>query len=72
MSNSISGDGRGRELQNPAKRAAEERAARERGSGVGALGGGAAFGGQDLPDLANLDPSQLPAGFEKFLGGGKS
>ena len=24
MSNSISGDGRGRELQNPAKRAAEE------------------------------------------------
>ncbi|MCA1782748.1 MAG: signal recognition particle protein [Dermatophilaceae bacterium] len=57
---------------NPAKRAAEERAARERETGAGALGGGAAFGGQDMPDLADLDPSQLPAGFEKFLGGGKS
>ena len=58
---------------NPAKRAAEERAARERqsGAGAGALGGGAAFGGQDAPDLADLDPSRLPAGFEKFLGGGK-
>ena len=56
---------------NPAKRAAEERTARERTPGAGALGGGAAFGGQDLTDLADLDPSRLPAGFEKFLGGGK-
>ena len=58
---------------NPAKRAAEERAARERsaGAGAGAFGSGAAFGGQDAPDLSSLDPAQLPAGFEKFLGGGK-
>jgi signal recognition particle subunit SRP54 len=61
---------------NPAKRAAEERAARERSAGAGALGagalGGSAFGGgQDAPDLSALDPAQLPAGFEKFLGGGK-
>jgi signal recognition particle subunit SRP54 len=56
---------------NPAKRAAEERAARDRQSGA-AVGGGAAFGAQGVPDLADLDPSQLPKGFEKFLGGGKS
>jgi signal recognition particle subunit SRP54 len=56
---------------NPAKRAAEERAARDRQSGA-AVGGGAAFGAHGVPDLADLDPSQLPKGFEKFLGGGKS
>ncbi len=59
---------------NPAKRAAEERAARERaasGSGSGAGGAGGAFGvpsGTSRLDASALDTSQLPPGFEKFLG----
>lgn len=62
---------------NPAKRAQQEREAAEKAAGRGpagsAFGGGAAGGGADggqggLP--ADLDPSQLPKGFEKFLGGG--
>ena len=49
---------------NPAKRAQQEREAAERSAGRGPAG--SAFGaGQGMPDL---DPSQLPAGFEKFLG----
>jgi signal recognition particle subunit SRP54 len=55
---------------NPAKRAAEERAAAEKASAAKSAGGGSAFGGGagdgGLP--ADLDPNQLPAGFEKFLG----
>ena len=51
---------------NPAKRAQQEREAAERAAGRGSGTPGSAFGGgQGLPDL---DPSQLPAGFEKFLG----
>ena len=51
---------------NPAKRAQQEREAAERAAGRGSGAPGSAFGGgQGLPDL---DPSQLPAGFEKFLG----
>ena len=51
---------------NPAKRAQQEREAAERAAGRGSSAPGSAFGGgQGLPDL---DPSQLPAGFEKFLG----
>ncbi len=57
---------------NPAKRAAEERAALEKGAPANASGGGAAFGGGasagDGGIPADLDPNQLPAGFEKFLG----
>ncbi|GAB0024479.1 signal recognition particle protein [Janibacter sp. G349] len=58
---------------NPAKRAQQEREAAEKAAGRGpagsAFGGGGAAGGQGgLP--ADLDPSQLPKGFEKFLGGG--
>lgn len=55
---------------NPAKRAAEERAALEQGAAAKASGGGAAFGAGagDGGIPADLDPNQLPAGFEKFLG----
>jgi signal recognition particle subunit SRP54 len=62
---------------NPAKRAQQEREAAEKAAGRGpagsafgggAAGGGAAGGQGGLP--ADLDPSQLPKGFEKFLGGG--
>ena len=53
---------------NPAKRAAEERAAAEKAqtakSSGGAFGAGAGDGG--IP--ADLDPANLPKGFEKFLG----
>ncbi|MEO6413542.1 MAG: signal recognition particle protein, partial [Pedococcus sp.] len=55
---------------NPAKRAAEERAL-ERGTAAKTSGNGAAFGGGGAGDggiPADLDPNQLPAGFEKFLG----
>jgi signal recognition particle subunit SRP54 len=59
---------------NPAKRAQQEREAAERAAGRGPAGpAGAAFGGgaADGPagPPADLDPSQLPKGFEKFLGG---
>ncbi|MFC8503987.1 signal recognition particle protein [Pedococcus sp. NPDC057267] len=55
---------------NPAKRAAEERAAAERANApktapTGASFGGGAGAGNGAPDL---DPANLPAGFEKFLG----
>jgi signal recognition particle subunit SRP54 len=58
---------------NPAKRAAEERAALEKSTAAKTGGGGAAFGGGGAADgdggiPADLDPNQLPAGFEKFLG----
>ncbi|WP_434966441.1 signal recognition particle protein [Janibacter indicus] len=62
---------------NPAKRAQQEREAAERAAGRGpagsSFGGGAGAGGTQggpggLP--ADLDPSQLPKGFDKFLGGG--
>ncbi len=58
---------------NPAKRAAEERAAAEKATAAKTSAGGSAFGagGQGagnggLP--TDLDPNNLPAGFEKFLG----
>ncbi|QNF95123.1 signal recognition particle protein [Janibacter sp. YB324] len=59
---------------NPAKRAQQEREAAERAAGRGPAGssfgggGGAQGGPGGLP--ADLDPSQLPKGFDKFLGGG--
>ncbi|GAA5024861.1 signal recognition particle protein [Terrabacter aeriphilus] len=61
---------------NPAKRAAEERAAAEkaasgRAAGAGAFGApGAGAAGESDP-MADFDPSNLPKGFEKFLGGGR-
>jgi signal recognition particle subunit SRP54 len=56
---------------NPAKRAAEERAAAERSAAARSAAAGSAFG---LPasggdGASQLDETQLPAGFEKFLGG---
>ncbi|PRY63267.1 signal recognition particle subunit FFH/SRP54 (srp54) [Knoellia remsis] len=51
---------------NPAKRAAEAKAAAERAANKPS---GASFGGAGNElDPAALDPSQLPKGFEKFLG----
>lgn len=53
---------------NPAKRAAEERAAAQRARDGGGAGG--AFGvpsGTSRLDPSALDPTNLPAGFEKFL-----
>ena len=52
---------------NPAKRAAEERAGAGRSSGSGAGAFGVPTGTSRL-DPSALDPSQLPPGFEKFLG----
>ncbi len=54
---------------NPAKRAAEARADAQRASARPA-GGGAFGAGAEAPGLdpAALDPTQLPKGFEKFLG----
>ncbi|HEU4331375.1 MAG TPA: signal recognition particle protein, partial [Lapillicoccus sp.] len=56
---------------NPAKRAAEERAASERAAAAGTAAAGSAFGmpasGGD--GASQFDESNLPAGFEKFLGG---
>ncbi|MGA8978461.1 MAG: signal recognition particle protein [Pedococcus sp.] len=53
---------------NPAKRAADERAAAEKAKAAKA-GGGSAFGsGAAGGAPADIDPNQLPAGFEKFLG----
>ncbi|WP_370894919.1 signal recognition particle protein [Janibacter sp. GXQ6167] len=51
---------------NPAKRAQQEKEMRERAAGRGPAGG--AFGAGATPDAADFDPSQLPKGFEKFLG----
>jgi signal recognition particle subunit SRP54 len=63
---------------NPAKRAAEERAAAERangarsgaavGSAFGGAGGAGGAGAGDGGIPADLDPTNLPKGFEKFLG----
>jgi len=50
---------------NPAKRAAEERAAAQRGASTPS---GSSFGSGPATGPADLDPSQLPKGFEKFLG----
>jgi signal recognition particle subunit SRP54 len=55
---------------NPAKRAAEERAAAERSAAARSAAAGSAFGIPAGGDGASqFDESQLPAGFEKFLGG---
>jgi signal recognition particle subunit SRP54 len=55
---------------NPAKRAAEERAAAQRAAAP--RQSGAAFGqpaaGEGGSQLHDLDHTQLPKGFEKFLG----
>ncbi|GGL40973.1 signal recognition particle protein [Phycicoccus endophyticus] len=50
---------------NPAKRAAEERAAAQRATEKPT---GSSFGSSGGTEPADFDPSQLPAGFEKFLG----
>ena len=60
---------------NPAKRAAEERAAAEQAVKARQTAAGKAFGA-GLPTgsgdpTADFDPSNLPKGFEKFLGGGR-
>ncbi|MDO5501696.1 MAG: signal recognition particle protein [Actinomycetia bacterium] len=62
--------GRKSKSGNPAKRAAEEKAARDKA--IGAIG--SAFGaGADPADirknLSNLDPKDLPEGFDKFFKG---
>ncbi len=55
---------------NPAKRAAEERAAAERAKAAKSGAAGSAFGtgAGDGGIPADLDPANLPKGFEKFLG----
>jgi signal recognition particle subunit SRP54 len=54
---------------NPAKRAAEERAAAEKAKAGRSAGNGSAFGGgAGQAGAPDLDPDNLPAGFEKFLG----
>ncbi len=57
---------------NPAKRAQQEREAEERAKQRSAGSAGAAFGGggqgAGMPDPSEIDPAQLPKGFEKFLG----
>jgi signal recognition particle subunit SRP54 len=58
---------------NPAKRAAEERAAAERSAAARTAAAGKAFGmpaaGENGSGGSDFDPANLPAGFEKFLGG---
>ena len=63
---------------NPAKRAADERAAAEKAasgrsaaaaSAFGVPGAGADGAGSGEDPMAGFDPSNLPKGFEKFLGG---
>ncbi|MEO8828493.1 signal recognition particle protein [Lapillicoccus sp.] len=57
---------------NPAKRAAEEREDAQRAAGARTAAAGKAFGmpaDDDGGDVPELDPANLPAGFEKFLGG---
>ena len=53
---------------NPAKRAQQEREAAERAAGRSSAPGSAFGGGTGQQGPADLDPSQLPKGFEKFLG----
>ena len=63
---------------NPAKRAAEERAAAAKaaagpspaaGGAFGGLGGDGGDGAKGGDPMADFDPTNLPKGFEKFLGG---
>jgi signal recognition particle subunit SRP54 len=61
---------------NPAKRAAEERAAAAKAAEGRTASAASAFGvpgadgaGKDADPMAGFDPSNLPKGFEKFLGG---
>ncbi|WP_347352551.1 signal recognition particle protein [Intrasporangium sp.] len=56
---------------NPAKRAAEERALADKAAQSRQQSAASAFGlpGAGDADTPDLDPSQLPKGFEKFLGG---
>ena len=53
---------------NPAKRAQQEREAAEKAAGKGPAGSAFGGGGAGATGSADLDPSQLPKGFEKFLG----
>ncbi|WP_435203450.1 signal recognition particle protein [Janibacter sp. GS2] len=57
---------------NPAKRAQQEREAADKAAGrtsaPGSAFGRGAAGGEHQPGPADLDASQLPKGFEKFLG----
>ena len=53
---------------NPAKRAQQEREAAEKAAGKGPAGSAFGGGGAGATGPADLDPSQLPKGFEKFLG----
>ncbi|MFN8096978.1 MAG: signal recognition particle protein [Dermatophilaceae bacterium] len=54
---------------NPARRAEQERAAASAAANRPAGGAGSAFGLGGADPAAGLDPSKLPKGFEKFLGG---
>jgi signal recognition particle subunit SRP54 len=59
---------------NPARRAAEEREAAEKSAAARSAAAGSAFGipggAEGARDSGSpLDPANLPAGFEKFLGG---
>jgi len=53
---------------NPAKRAEQERAAADKAKAAKGNSLGSAFGGADGADGAGLDASQLPKGFDSFLG----
>ena len=53
---------------NPAKRAEQERAAADKAKAAKGNSFGSAFGGADGADGAGLDASQLPKGFDSFLG----
>ena len=53
---------------NPAKRAEQERAAADKAKAAKGNSFGSAFGGADDADGAGLDASQLPKGFDSFLG----
>ncbi len=53
---------------NPAKRAAEQKAAAERRASAPPAPSGAAFGAGAAAPQPELDPSNLPKGFERFLG----
>lgn len=81
MPGMVGGGKRGRQQQpqrkksksgNPAKRAAEERAAAQRAAEGRSKAAASAFGmpSADGDPTAGLDMSQLPKGFDKFLGNG--
>ena len=62
--------GRKSKSGNPAKRAAEEQAARQKAAGaIGAAFGAGADPADISKNLANLDPNDLPKGFDKFFKG---